>query len=169
MKKVVQILPFAFFLFLMVSACSPKYGIYSAKAYLRESNRGTQQVNDNNLPAGSTRLRENLLYIETAMEKPPVFTTAWIDQKAYTVQAVKAQPNVTIGTTKDSNQEVSITVKEGNQLWQLLLTENHTASLDTAARTVVEKHPIVLTGIWKEKSFVYPVENRTILEGILYQ
>ena len=169
MKKVVHPLFLSIFLFIGLSACTQKYGIYKANAYLRESSRGTQMVNEANQPVGSTRVTENLLYIETRLNKTPQFTYAWIEGKPYAIQLQKVEAGTTIGTLKDSDKQAVLAAKEGRQLWQAMLTENREVRLDSVISGAVRANPVVLTGTWKGKTFVYKIPNRIALESVLYQ
>lgn len=170
MKKVVQTLFFALFLLFAVAACSPKHGIYEAKAYVRESSRGTQMVDDNNQPVGSRRITENLLFVETALDQDtPVITAVWIDKKPYSAQLQKVAAGTNIGKLKDAGEAAVVTTKEGRQLWQVMVTENEAIKLDSSVSSAVRNNPVVITGNRKGKTFVYRVENRIPLESFLYQ
>jgi hypothetical protein len=169
MKKVVQTIFLSLFVFMGLSACTQKYGIYKAQAYLRESSRGTQMVNEANQPVGSTRITENLLYIETALNKTPQFTYAWIEGKPYKIQLQKVEAGTTIGTLKDSDKPAVVAAKEGRQLWQALLTEDREVRLDSSISGAVRASQVVLTGTWKEKAFAYEIPTRISLESVLYQ
>jgi hypothetical protein len=170
MKKVVHTASLTLFLLIVFAACSPKYGIYEAKAYLRESHRGVQSVNEANQPVGSTRITENLLFIETrADENLLQVTSAWIEQKPYSVQLQKMQPGTTIGKLKDAEAPAIVIGKEGRQLWQAVVTENSTIQLDSSISSAVRNNPVVLTGTWKGKAFFYAIPSRIALEAILYQ
>lgn len=170
MKKVVQQAGCVLLLLFSLTACTQKYGIYKSNAYYRQSSRGTQMVNDAGEAVGSSVIRENLIFIETAAEKNiPVITTAWISGKPYNVQLVEAQANVNLGTIKEGNRTVMLTPAEGRKWWQLQLTDNPDAKTSDAIKTAMQEGAVVLTGTWKNKSFTYTLKEQEQLEGLLYQ
>ena len=163
-----------FLSFLLASfllSCSPKYGIAGARSFVRESVAGTIRADDNGRPMETGIRREHLLFIETdtARARPQV-GHAWIDQKGFSVQLAEMRPPFyPIGQTADGKR-VTITPKNGNQLWQLVLTPAPGASVaDSAVQGKIAGAPIVLTGTWEEKKFAYTMPSAKPLAPIAYQ
>jgi hypothetical protein len=170
MKKVVLTSLLAYCLLIALSGCAQKFGIAHAKAFVRESHRGTQRVDDNNQSMGAELIRENIIFVETAAGKPaPAFKLAWVDGKPYSVNTIAAEPATVFGKMKDEDREASMAVAEGNKLWQLVLSESPSTRADSSISAAIRSNPVVLTGTWKGKPFTYKISKRSQLEPIMYQ
>lgn len=154
----------------MFLSCSANYGIGKARAYVREKIAGTIPVDDSGRPLSSGVSEEHLLFVETDPAQPaPAFSTVWINGKPYSVQPVKMNPvGQVIGKTKA--EDVVVSAKEGNALWQLVLTpkgESVTAPASLLKKVAEKK--FVLTGTWREKGFVYAFDKEARLEPLSFQ
>jgi hypothetical protein len=153
----------------LLAACSSRYGIYKASAYVRETVAGTIRVDDRGRPLNSGVSEEHLLFVETD-SAPPVFTTVWVKQKAYGVQPVEIkQPQPSIGKAANGN-DVVLQKKEGATLWQLVLTPKEDAAInDASLADKIGQKNIVITGSWKGKPFVYAFDKEERLEPLHFQ
>jgi hypothetical protein len=157
MKKLWFVLVFSV---AFISGCTPKYGIASAKAYVRENVAGTIQVDRNGVPKNSGVSRTHLIYIETVADKPqPVWSNVWIDGKPFNITPVEIKAtSQNIGKTND-DKDVIISSKNGHQLWQLTVGTTSTQFPDSSLNEKIKQYPIVLTGLWREKPFTYPISK----------
>ena len=159
------------FIVLLFAACSPQYGIYKANAYVRERVAGTIRVDDSGRPLSSGVTEEHLLFVETDSSQPaPVFTTVWIKQKAFDVQPVEIKsPRQSIGQATDGS-EVALGAKEGNRLWQLVLTPTeNTPVTDASLAEKLQQKNIVISGTAKGKPFVYAFDKEERLQPLHFQ
>ena len=159
------------FIVLLLSACSPQSGIYKASAYVREKIAGTIRVDDSGRPLNSGVSEEHLLFVETDSSQPaPLFTTVWIKQKAYGVQPVEIKgPQQAIGKAADGS-EATLRAKEGNRLWQLVLTpKEETSVTDASLAEKLQQKNIVITGTRQGKPFVYAFDKEERLAPLHFQ
>jgi hypothetical protein len=161
-------LNFVFFLSIIVvgySACSQKFNIVKAHAFTRSSIPGTVQVDEYNRERNPGSKAVHLIFVETKANQPaPVWDTAWINGQAYLVKPIEiTQPELRLGKTRDTDQEVVLTTKPGNKLWQLMITSERPVATKPAGDITPGK-AVTLTGKWKQKTFVYPIAKEQPLE-----
>jgi hypothetical protein len=156
----------AVLLFACIISCSP-HGIAGSRAYVRESVAGTIRRDDNGRPLNSGISRQYLIYLETnRTEQLPVWQTAWIDQQPFSVETVEVKnTGQIIGKTTDGN-DVTVSVKSGNQLWQLLLKPKKEAVDDDGLQKKINSSKILLVGIWKDKPCTYTIEKVERLQAL---
>ncbi len=112
---------------------------------------------------------QHLLFVETDSSKGrPLWTTAWIDQQPYSIRPMKMDSsNNTIGKTI-SGEDVTIRVKKGNELWQLVLSPKQDSTEDQNLKKI-KKSKILLLGTWKTKPFSYKISKEEQLQQIEFQ
>ena len=112
---------------------------------------------------------QHLLFIETDSSKGlPLWTTAWIDQQPYSIRPMKMDnSNITIGKTM-SGEDVAISVKKGNELWQLVLSPKQDSTEGQNLKKI-KKSKILLLGTWKNKPFSYKISKEEQLQQIEFQ
>ena len=72
--------------------------------------------------------------------------------------------NNTIGKTI-SGEDVTIRVKKGNELWQLVLSPKQDSTEDQNLKKI-KKSKILLLGTWKTKPFSYKISKEEQLQQI---
>lgn len=149
-------------LVLVLSCCSPKYGIVKARAFVQQSVAGTIRVDMNGRPMESGVTTHHLIYVETSAENTPEWKSASIGDKTFSIQAVKVSPNQNIGKTMEG-KELVLNAQPNHQLWQLVLTP---ANSDDDTKL---NQPIVLKGKWKNKPFSFTISNEERLQTINFQ
>jgi len=112
---------------------------------------------------------QHLLFVETDSSKGlPLWTMAWIDQQPYSIRPMKMDSHVnTIGKTM-TGEDVAISVKNGNELWQLVLSPKQDSTEDQNLKKI-KKSKILLLGTWKNKPFSYKISKEEQLQQIEFQ
>jgi hypothetical protein len=161
MKTIILLL--SYILLISFYGCSQKYGISKSHAYTRKITAGNIPVDHNNRPTTSGVQTVHIIYIETAPMQEPVWDTAWVEGKPFSIQMLKIPGNkATIGKTKDEQKEVMVQAAAGNMLWQLLLTPISSSTKSLTSK----KAPILLRGKWKGKRVMYEIKKHTELATI---
>ena len=157
MKKIWYILVFSM---VFLVNCSSKYGIASAKAFVRENVAGTLQVDRNGVPKNSGVSKTHLIYVETVPDKPlPVWNTVWIEGKPFNITPIEVKAtSQNIGKTADE-QDVIVGSKNGHQLWQLMVSSASKQFPDSSLLDKIKQNPVVITGMWKDKPFSYTISK----------
>jgi hypothetical protein len=163
MKKI--LVPALVLLFLI--SCS-RHGVIRSYAYVRKSVAGTVRADDNARQMSPAITTEHLLFVETDSSKGlPQWKTAWVDQKPYSVQTVKINNKVIGRTIEGAN--VNFNVKEGHQLWQLLLSPKQDSVTSTDLQEKIKKSKILLSGLWKNKPFTHKISKEKELQRLELQ
>jgi len=148
-------------LVLVLSCCSPKYGIVKARAFVQQSVAGTIRVDMNGRPMESGVRTQHFIYVETDAENTPEWESASIGDKMFTIQAIKVSREQNVGKTMDG-KKVVLNAQPNHQLWQLVLTPSN-------ADDTKLNEPIVLKGRWKNKPFSFTISNEERLQTLEFQ
>jgi len=150
-------------------SCS-RHGIVKTYAYARKSVAGTVRTDNNGKQINSGITVQHLLFIETDSSKgSPGWGTTWIDGSPFSVQPVKiSNHKQVIGKTMEG-QEVSIAVKKGHELWQLMLSPKQDSLVDIDLQQKIKQAKILLSGTWKDKPFTYKISKEEELERLEFQ
>ena len=164
-----KIIPFVLLLF-MLGACSSKYGISKAKAYVQETVGGTVKVDHEGRPGSSGVSKRHLIYVETDSTRGmPEWETVWVEKKPYGVRPVEVMNGQVIGKDADGS-DIRLTVKNGHKLWQLvLLPKTPDTVADPQLQDKIETTLIVITGTWKDKSFAYRIKEEHPMQPLHFQ
>lgn len=158
----------SYILIFALGGCSHKYGISKAHAYSRKVTAGNIPVDNAGRPTDPSVQKVHIVFIETAGDKP-AWDTAWIEGKAYAIQPLKIEQGKTplkIGKTKDEKTDVVVELREGNSLWQLMLTPAHAARPSENVYNKTTKNAVVLSGTWKTQRVTYGIKDQTELATI---
>jgi hypothetical protein len=160
---------FLVFVLVLFASCS-RHGIVKTYAYARKTVAGTVRTDDNGRQINSGVTTHHLLFIETDSSKGlPAWGTTWIDGKPYSVQPVKINShNQIIGKTMEG-EEVSIAVKKGHELWQLVLSPKLDSAVDADLQQKIANSKILLSGIWKGKQFTHKISKEKELQRLEFQ
>ena len=153
---------------ILFASCSSKYGIVNAEAYIRKITAGTVKVDRNGGRTNSGVSYQHLIYVETDTSRPlPQWRTVWANGQSFAASAVEVKtPNQVIGKTVDGKDAI-VNAKAGNRLWQLVLTPiTDSAFHNRSVRRKIEKNPVVITGIWKNKEFAYEFSREKELQPL---
>lgn len=117
-----------------------KYGIKEAWVFTEEKFRGTIQVDDNGNPVTKGVMVETTIFLETETKDLPVWTTAEIDGKTYSIKEnIQVQSPSTIGKNKTDETPVTITASTGHFLYRLTLESfdpsEHTSAINNIRLT----------------------------------
>lgn len=113
---------------------------------------------------------QHLLFVETDSSKGlPELGMAWIDQKPYSIRPVKINDYKEIVGKTMEGEDVSISVKKGHQLWQLVLSPKQDSVDDADLQEKIKKSKILLSGVWKDKPFTYKISKEKELQQLEFQ
>jgi hypothetical protein len=165
MKKILlSVLVLLFFV-----SCS-RHGIIKSYAFARKSVAGTVRADDNGRQINSGITMQHLLFVETDSSKGlPELGMAWIDQKPYSIRPVKINDYKEIVGKTMEGEDVSISVKKGHQLWQLVLSPKQDSVDDADLQEKIKKSKILLSGVWKDKPFTYKISKEKELQQLEFQ
>jgi hypothetical protein len=154
---------------LVLISCS-RHGIIKSYAYVRKSVAGTVRADDNGRQMNSGITMQHLLFVETdSLKGMPEWQTAWIDQKPYSIRPVLINTyNQAVGKTVEG-KDVSIAVKKGRQLWQLVLSPKQNSVENADLQEKIKKSKILLSGTWKGKSFTHKISKEKELQRLEFQ
>lgn len=153
---------------LLFVSCS-RHGIVKTYAYDRKSVAGTVRADDNGRQINSGITIQHLLFVETDSSRGmPVWGTTWVDGSPYSVQPVKINNNQVIGKTMEG-EEVSIAIKKGHELWQLILSPKKDSVVDADLEQKIMTSKILLLGRWKNKPFSYKISKAKELQRLEFQ
>lgn len=163
LRLLIFLLPFLYTLY----GCSHKYGIAKASSFTQASVAGTIPVGADNQPLTSGISNNYLIFIETTSDlHVPEWKTAWVNNKPYPIMAVKVKSDtLNLGRIRNTQQQVLLTPKKHQQLWQLVLLNNTSTQQEVqeAPKKANEKN-IVLTGTWQHQPFTYTLSKIQQLE-----
>lgn len=154
---------------LLFVSCS-RHGIIKSYAYTRKLVAGTVRADDNGRQMNSGITEQHLLFIETdSSEGSPGWGTTWIDGKPYSVLPVKINShNQIIGKTIEG-EDVSIAIKKGHELWQLVLAPKQDSVVDEHLQEKIKNSKILLSGTWKDKAFTHKISGEKELQQLEFQ
>jgi hypothetical protein len=169
MKRALTSLFVLFFLVTGFCGCTQKYGIIKSHAYVRETTAGNIPVDQNNNPTTPGVRKNHIIYVETDSSRRPIpeWETAWVEGVSYSIEPIAVKnAEVNLGALKNEVQEVVVKAKEGNELWQLMLTKKNGIEPDPILKEMIEKNKIVITGHWKGTPFSYKISEEKQLAKV---
>jgi hypothetical protein len=160
---------FSVLIMMLFASCS-RHGIVKTYAYARKLIAGTVRADDNGRQINSGITVQHLLFIETDSSKGSAdWGTTWIDGSPFSVRPVKINHHQqVIGKTMEG-EEVSIAIKKGHELWQLMLSPEQDSLVDIDLQQKIKKAKILLSGTWKDKPFTYKISKEDELQRLEFQ
>ena len=169
MKRTLNFLFVLFFLVTGFCGCTQKYGIIKSHAYVRETTAGNIPVDQNNIPTSAGVRTNHIIYVETDSSRRPIpqWETAWVDGVSYSIEPIAVKnAEVNLGQLKNEAKEAVVKAKEGNELWQLMLTKKNGLEANATLKEMIEKNKIVITGQWKGNPFSYKISEQQQLAKV---
>jgi len=153
MKKTAPVLFFSLLLLICFCTKAQSYNIVKSQAFYRTRTAGNIAVDENGHPVSSGVSTDFLIYIETKGTTLPQWETAYIDGLPYSIRTAEVTSTpVKLGSLKGQNEPITITKGPNTQLWQLLLSPQHTESRQTG-----KVNTLTLSGEFRNKKFTYRI------------
>lgn len=151
----------------LISCAQGKYGVVQSYSYFYEFVPGTIAVDEN----GVQQRESDTIYsvfLETKADKNPLWKKAWANGKTYNVlTTVMATPYI-VGSTNDTDEQVTLQAKPRNQLLQLNLEKTEAIPVPASYQDKVADG-IILEGEYQEKKIHLLVSKPIHLQGKEYQ
>ena len=151
-----------------LSSCAQsKQTIKNSYAYLLVTHAGMIAVDDNGNPRSNGVDSSHIIYIETPATSTPLWDVAWLNNKAYSINALPLnQKTVQVGFSQ-SDEPIIIKPAAGNKLWLIELRETiKNKKIADSANKQKSPGSITLEGKIKNKKFTHIIEGETVLRPI---
>jgi hypothetical protein len=143
--------------FFSLTSLHAQYGIVKTYLFTQTNFAGNIAVDEygKQLTPGVT----TAVFIYIKSKKIPLFKTATINGKTYSVEIIKLKDKVILVGENETNQEpIQINVEESFSIYQLILTPNIVPALENN-KTLLK---IKLKGSWEKQKVSYVINQKPI-------